>query len=110
MCTFAKQSWLLKSLSFSASAAGSPKKATQVLNCVDCHFCERDTHERLAKLWLQHLPTNMAVSLSKETRDKIRNMAGIDEDRIQEGVKLLKDWLELQPHLPHDYGKYSDLS
>jgi hypothetical protein len=24
---------------------------------------------------------------------------------IQEAVKNLKEWLKLQPHLPHDYGK-----
>jgi hypothetical protein len=46
------------------------------------------------------------LGLSKETKDQIRTRAEIDEDRIKQAVKLLKEWLELQPHLPHDYGKY----
>jgi hypothetical protein len=53
----------------------------------------------------------MALStLSKETIDKIRTRAGIDEQRVKEAVKVLKKWLETQPHLPHDYGKYIYIS
>jgi hypothetical protein len=48
--------------------------------------------------------------LSKETTDKIRTRAGIDEQRIKEAVKALRDWLEKQPHLPHDYGNYIQIS
>jgi hypothetical protein len=44
--------------------------------------------------------------LSKETIDKIRTRAGIDEQRLKEAVKALKDWLQKQQHLPHDYGNY----
>jgi hypothetical protein len=44
------------------------------------------------------------LTLSKETIDKIRSRAGIDEQRLKEAVKALKDWLKKQPHLPHDYG------
>jgi hypothetical protein len=45
-------------------------------------------------------------SVSKETKDEVRKKANMDEQRIKEGVKALKVWLNLQPHLPHDYGKY----
>jgi hypothetical protein len=44
--------------------------------------------------------------LNKEIIDKIRTRAGIDEQRLKEAVKALKDWLKKQPHLPHDYGNY----
>jgi hypothetical protein len=46
------------------------------------------------------------LNVSKETKDKIRAKVNTDEERIKEAVKLLKEWLETQPHLPHDYGKY----
>jgi hypothetical protein len=47
-----------------------------------------------------------ALSVSEETKDKIRAKINIDEQRIKETVKILQEWLETQPHLPHDYGKY----
>jgi hypothetical protein len=50
------------------------------------------------------------LAISKETKDKTRAKAGIDEQRINEAVKILKEWLETQPHLPHDYGKYCNNS
>jgi hypothetical protein len=46
------------------------------------------------------------LSFSKDTKDKIRAKIKIDEQRIEEAMKILKEWLETQPHLPHDYGKY----
>ena len=46
------------------------------------------------------------LAISKEAKDKTRTKAEIDEERIKEAVKILKEWLESQPHLPHDYGKY----
>jgi hypothetical protein len=56
---------------------------------------------------LNHLLTGMSVlSVSEETKDKIRAKINIDEQRIKEAVKILQEWLETQPHLPHDYGKY----
>jgi hypothetical protein len=45
------------------------------------------------------------LNISKEIKDKVRAKAEINEERIQEAVKILKEWLELQPHLPKDYGK-----
>jgi hypothetical protein len=50
------------------------------------------------------------LAISKETKDKTRAKAEIDEERIKEAVKILKEWLEKQPHLPHDYGKYCNNS
>jgi hypothetical protein len=46
------------------------------------------------------------ITLSKETIDKIRTRAGIDERRLKEAVETLQCWLRKQPHLPHDYGRY----
>jgi len=46
-------------------------------------------------------PTNEVV-------EYVRAAAGVNESRIQEAVKNLKDWLKLQPHLPHDYGNLLD--
>jgi hypothetical protein len=43
---------------------------------------------------------------SNEVVEHVRASAGVNENRIQEAVKNLKEWLKLQPHLPHDYGKY----
>jgi hypothetical protein len=50
------------------------------------------------------------LAISKETKDKTRSKAGIDEERTKEAVKILKEWLVTQPHLPHDYGKYCNNS
>ena len=56
---------------------------------------------------LNHLLTGMSVlSVSEETKNKIRAEINIDEQRIKETVKIFQEWLEKQPHLPHDYGKY----
>jgi hypothetical protein len=50
------------------------------------------------------------ISVSKETKEKIRAQNNIDEQRIKEAVKILQEWLQAQPHLPHDYGKYCNNS
>jgi hypothetical protein len=42
---------------------------------------------------------------SNEVVEYVRASTGVNENRIKEAVKILKDWLKLQPHLPHDYGK-----
>lgn len=46
---------------------------------------------------------DLMIPPSKETVEKIRKMAGVDEQRIKEAVKMLTEWLHLQPHLPHQY-------
>lgn len=40
---------------------------------------------------------------SNDVVEHVRAAAGVNENRIQEAVKNLKEWLKLQPHLPHDY-------
>jgi len=42
---------------------------------------------------------------SNEVVEYVRASTGVNEQRIKEAVKILKNWLKLQPHLPHDYGK-----
>jgi hypothetical protein len=64
-------------------------------------------YKQAGDLFLNNLLTDMSVlTVSKETKDKIREKVNIDEERIKEAVQTLKEWLEAQPHLPHDYGKY----
>ena len=66
---------------------------------------------RVHYCFLQHFPTDMSVlAISKETKGKIRAKADINEGRIKEAVKMLKEWLQTQPHLPHNYGKYCNWS
>ena len=42
---------------------------------------------------------------SNEVVEYVRVSTGVNEHRIKEAVNILKNWLKLQPHLPHDYGK-----
>jgi hypothetical protein len=42
---------------------------------------------------------------SNEVVEYVRTATGVNEHRIKEAMKILKDWLKLQAHLPHDYGK-----
>jgi hypothetical protein len=42
---------------------------------------------------------------SNEVVEYVRTATGVNEHRIKEAIKILKEWLKLQPHLPHDYGK-----
>ena len=44
-----------------------------------------------------------------ETIQLVRSKLGINEDKIKEALQHLKDWLELQPHLPKDYGTESNI-
>ena len=56
---------------------------------------------------LQPLPTDMSLlAISTETKDKTLAKFDLDEQITEEAAKILKEWLETQPHLPHDYGKY----
>jgi hypothetical protein len=36
----------------------------------------------------------------------IRASTGLTEEQIKDAVKEIKKWLEEQPHLPNDHGKY----
>jgi hypothetical protein len=43
---------------------------------------------------------------SKEVLEKVRGEFGLNERRVREAVEHLKDWLQLQPHLPKEIGTF----
>ena len=43
---------------------------------------------------------------SKELLEKVWSEFGLNEQRVREAVELLKDWIQLQPHLPKETGKF----
>jgi hypothetical protein len=36
----------------------------------------------------------------------VRSEFGLNEQRVREAVELLKDWIQLQPHLPKEIGTF----
>jgi nucleoid DNA-binding protein len=46
-------------------------------------------------------------TVSNEIIDAVRAKAGLDEKKIRRAVDAIKDWLQQQPHLPHQYGKHT---
>jgi hypothetical protein len=43
---------------------------------------------------------------SKDVVEKVRSEFGLNEQRVREAVELLKDWIQLQPHLPKEIGTF----
>ena len=43
---------------------------------------------------------------SKEVLDKVRGEFGLNEQRVREAIEHLKDWIQLQPHLPKEIGTF----
>jgi hypothetical protein len=43
---------------------------------------------------------------SEEVLEKVRCEFGLNERRVSEAVELLKNWIELQPHLPKEMGNF----
>jgi hypothetical protein len=43
---------------------------------------------------------------SEEVLEKVRSEFGLNERRVREAVELLKNWIELQPHLPKEIGNF----
>ena len=43
---------------------------------------------------------------SKEVLEKVRGEYGLNEQRVRDAVELLKDWIQLQPHLPKEIGTF----
>jgi alpha-D-ribose 1-methylphosphonate 5-triphosphate synthase subunit PhnL len=43
---------------------------------------------------------------SKEVLETIRSEFGLNEQRVREAIEHLKNWIELQPHLPKEIGKF----
>jgi hypothetical protein len=44
--------------------------------------------------------------LTKEVLEKVRSEFGLNERRVREAVEHLKDWIQLQPHLPKEIGTF----
>jgi hypothetical protein len=45
-------------------------------------------------------------SPSKEVLEDVWSEFGLNEQRVREAVELLKDWIQLQPHLPKEIGTF----
>ena len=45
-------------------------------------------------------------SPSKEIQEKVRSEFGLNEQRVREAIEHLKDWIQLQPHLPKEMGQF----
>jgi hypothetical protein len=43
---------------------------------------------------------------SKELLEKVWSDIGLNERRVREAVEHLKDWIQLQPHLPKEIGTF----
>jgi hypothetical protein len=43
---------------------------------------------------------------SKEVLEKVRSEFGLNERRVREAVEHLKDWIQLQQHLPKETGTF----
>jgi hypothetical protein len=43
--------------------------------------------------------------LDEETKDAFLAKIGLNRDKLKEAVRVLKEWLNQQPHLPSEFGK-----
>jgi len=43
---------------------------------------------------------------TKEVLVKVRGEFGLNEQRVRDAVEHLKDWIQLQPHLPKEIGTF----
>ena len=43
---------------------------------------------------------------TKEVVEKVRGEFGLNEQRVREAIEHLKDWTQLQPHLPKEIGRF----
>ncbi|KDR19511.1 Alpha-tocopherol transfer protein-like [Zootermopsis nevadensis] len=50
----------------------------------------------------KHLSLDVMEPPSKEVREKVRSVFGLNDKIIKESIQQLKEWLELQPHLPKE--------
>ncbi|KAJ4426587.1 hypothetical protein ANN_26385 [Periplaneta americana] len=49
------------------------------------------------------IPTSMVLPPpSKEVLQHVRQEFGLDEQGVKQGVQVIREWLEHQPHLPND--------
>jgi hypothetical protein len=42
----------------------------------------------------------------REFLQKVRGEIGLNEQRVRDAVEHLKDWIQLQPHLPKEIGTF----
>jgi hypothetical protein len=52
------------------------------------------------------MPMDVIKPPSKEVLEKVRGEFGLNEQRVREAVEHLKDWIQLQPHLPKEIGTF----
>ena len=43
---------------------------------------------------------------SKQILEKVRSEFGLNEQRVREAIEHLKDWIQLQHHLPKEIGTF----
>jgi hypothetical protein len=43
---------------------------------------------------------------SEELLERVRGEFGLNEQRVREATERLKDWIQLQPHLPKEIGTF----
>ncbi|PNF22548.1 hypothetical protein B7P43_G13678 [Cryptotermes secundus] len=48
------------------------------------------------------MPSELLKPPSKEILERVRGEFGLNEERVREAVEHLKDWIQLQPHLPKE--------
>ena len=48
----------------------------------------------------------MIETASEEVLERVRGEFGLNERRVREAVDHLKDWIQLQPHLPKEIGTF----
>ena len=48
----------------------------------------------------------MIETASEEVLERVRGEFGLNERRVREAVEHLKDWIQLQPHLPKETGTF----
>jgi hypothetical protein len=52
------------------------------------------------------MPSDVIQPPSEEVLEKIRSEFGLNVRRVREATEHLKNWIELQPHLPKEVGKF----
>ena len=52
------------------------------------------------------MPLEVIEPPSKEVLEKVRGEFGLNKQRVRDAVEHLKDWIQLQPHLPKEIGTF----
>jgi hypothetical protein len=52
------------------------------------------------------MPMEVIEPPSEEVLEKVRGEFGLNEQRVRDAVEHLKDWIQLQPHLPKEIGTF----